>query len=58
MITLGTYDMTTKEFNIEMEALRKGGEEVCKTPATARAFLVKAGIIKKKGGLTKRYGGK
>ena len=41
----------------DIEVIRKATEEICKTPESARAYLVKHGFLTKEGKLTERYGG-
>jgi hypothetical protein len=48
---------TAREAKREIEALRRTGKKIRKTPETAKAFLIKHGFITKEGRLTKRYGG-
>ena len=56
-MTIGIARMTKEEYERELKALRDASKEICRTPETARAFLIKHGFITKSGKLTKRYGG-
>lgn len=49
------YPRTKKEIDAEIAAMEKHSREVRKTRESARAYLVRAGIITKTGKLTKRY---
>lgn len=40
-----------------IELMKEAGEEICKTPESARKFLIKNGYITEDGKLTKQYGG-
>jgi len=46
---------SAKEVAKEIKAIKEAGREICKTPETARAFLVKHGFITKSNKLAKRY---
>ena len=49
--------MTEKEVQEEIDALRKAGAKIRRRKGGARAFLIKHGFITKDGKLTKQYGG-
>ena len=47
--------MTEKELKKLLEEMKRVGKEACATPESARAFLIKVGIITKSGKLSKHY---
>lgn len=47
--------MTEKELKKQSEAMRRVAKAACASQESARAFLVRAGIITKTGKLTKAY---
>ena len=55
-MTTGYSTMTAEEVRREIKAMRKAGKEIASSPAKARAFLIKAGILAKNGkGLAAKY---
>jgi hypothetical protein len=43
------------EVDREVAAIRRAGMEIAKTKESARAFLIRTGLLTKGGKLTKRY---
>jgi len=54
-MTTGYSTLTSDEVRREIEGIKTTGKKITKSRATARAFLVKAGIITKKGKLAPPY---
>lgn len=49
------YQRTQNQVKIEVDAIKRAGDQINKSAATARAFLRKHGFITKDNKLTKRY---
>ena len=49
--------LSAEEIREEIAAIKRVGKRICKSPESAKAFLVKHGFMTKSGKPTKRYGG-
>lgn len=49
------FKRSSSEVKREVRAIKEAGREICKTPETARAFLLKHGFITKTNKLSKKY---
>ena len=54
-MTTGYSTLTTREVRREIKGINRTAKKITKSPATARAFLIRAGIITKKGKLAPQY---
>lgn len=53
---VGVYTIRSKqELDAEAKRLERASRSLLKSPKKSKAFLIKAGILDKKGGLAKRY---
>jgi len=54
-MTTGYSTLSSQDVRREIEGIKRTGKKITKSKATARAFLVKAGIITKNGKLAPQY---